>query len=100
MYSSVAMVWPRFTVAPTRGVKPSNSTRALAGYTFTVQYRFKPTGSNKWTSWTTWQNAVSATSARFTPNQGAGTYDFHALIRNTSTGRVSTNSPDSLITLS
>ena len=76
------------------------STRALSGYTFTVQYRFKPTGSSKWTSWTTWQNAVSSTSARFTPGQGAGTYDFHALLRNTGSGRVSTYSPDTMLTVS
>jgi large repetitive protein len=76
------------------------STRTLAGYTFTVQYRFKPTGSTKWTNWTTWQNAVSSTSASFVPSQGTGTYAFHALVRNTSSGRTSASSPDVLLTLS
>jgi hypothetical protein len=50
----------------------------LAGYTFTVQYRFKPTGSTKWTNWTTWQKAATSTNAPFVPSHGAGTYPFHA----------------------
>jgi large repetitive protein len=74
------------------------STRTLAGYTFTVQYRFKPAGSNKWTNYTSWQNAVTATSARFTPNQGAGSYAFRAQLRNSASGRTSAFSPD--VTLS
>ena len=103
--SSTGSVLVPVVITPTSG--PSATTfsviwsgRALSGYTFTVQYRFKPTGSNKWTSWTTWQNAVTSTTARFTPSQGAGTYDFHALLRNASTGRASSYSPDTLLTVS
>jgi YVTN family beta-propeller protein len=76
------------------------SARALAGYTFTVQYRFKATGSNKWTNWTTWQSGVSSTGARFAPSQGAGAYAFRASLRNTSTGKTSANSPDVTLTVS
>jgi plastocyanin len=92
-------------ITPTRGSASGVytviwSTRTLSGYTFTVQYRFKPTGSTKWTNWTTWKSAVTSTSATFVPNQGAGTYDFHSVLRNTSTGRTSPASPDSAITVS
>ena len=103
--SSTGSVLVPVVITPTSGPSATTfsviwSTRALSGYTFAVQYRFKPTGSNKWTSWTAWQNAVTSTTARFAPSQGAGTYDFRALLRNASTGRASSYSPDTLLSVS
>jgi endoglucanase len=76
------------------------STRALSGYGFDVQYRFKPADSKKWTNWTNWKSGVATTSATYVPGQGPGTYAFRALLRNSSTGRTSAYSPDSSISVS
>jgi plastocyanin len=76
------------------------STRPLPGYIFNVQYRFKAVGANGWKNWTNWKTGVSATSATFTPAQGAGTYAFHAQLRNAATGNTSSYSPDATISVS
>ena len=76
------------------------TTRALTGFVFDVQYRFKPAGSIASKGWTNWRSGVATTSATFVPTQGAGTYAFHARIRNPSTGRVSGYSPDGTIKVS
>jgi endoglucanase len=70
------------------------STRGLPGYVFDVQYRFKPAGATGWKNWANWKTGATATSAAFTPGQGAGTYAFHARLRNLATGRASAFSPD------
>jgi probable HAF family extracellular repeat protein len=85
-------------VTPARGRTTANfsviwSTTTPAGLVFDVQYRFKAAGSMSWSSWTTWQAGVTKTSAPFVPNKGAGTYAFHARLRNTGTGRASDYSP-------
>jgi plastocyanin len=76
------------------------STRQLSGYVFNVQYRFKPAGSRNWGAWTNWKSGVATTSAAFLPSQGAGTYAFRALLRNSSTSRSSGYSLDTAITVS
>jgi plastocyanin len=92
-------------VSPTSGragttFTVSWSTRALTGYVFNVQYRFRPAGTTGWKNWTSWKNAVTATSATFSPSQGAGTYAFHAQLRNAATGRTTAYSPDAIISVS
>jgi mannan endo-1,4-beta-mannosidase len=76
------------------------ATNPSAGYVFDVQYRFKPAGAKGWKGWTNWQTGVAVTHATFVPSQGAGSYAFHARLRNTGTGRASLYSPDTPITVS
>jgi mannan endo-1,4-beta-mannosidase len=92
-------------VTPTTGRTTTNfsviwSAKQLSGYVFDVQYRFKPAGSPSWRGWTTWKSRLATTSATFLPTSGAGTYAFRALLRNSTTGRTSSYSPDTAITAS
>jgi hypothetical protein len=67
---------------------------------FDVQYRFRPAGTTGWKNWASWKTGLTTTSATFVPNQGSGTYAFHARLRNASTGKSSGYSPDGTITVS
>jgi plastocyanin len=70
------------------------SSRSISGYVFDVEARFKKAGTNKWTAWSTWQNGVTSPSAMSTPTLGAGTYAFHARLRQVATGSTSGWSTD------
>jgi hypothetical protein len=72
----------------------------LSGYVFDVQYRFKAAGSTKWGNWVSWKNGTTDADATFIPTRGAGTYGFHARLRNASTGKYSGDSPETRITIS
>jgi plastocyanin len=74
------------------------ATRPISGYVFDVRVRFKRPAALKWRSWVTIENGVTSTNTRFTPNLGAGFYDFTARLRNTSTGHASHWSPEVVIT--
>lgn len=76
------------------------STKALSGYVFDVQYRFRPPKSTGWKGWVSWKPGVATTTATFQPTLGAGTYAFHSRLRNVATGRSSDYSPDATITVS
>jgi plastocyanin len=76
------------------------ATSKQTGYVFDVRYRFRASGSTKWTAWTAWKTGVDATNANFVPTQGAGTYSFTARLRNASTGKYSGDSPEASFTLS
>ena len=76
------------------------STRTLPGYVSDVQYRFRAAGTTGWKNWTSWKTGLTTTSATFVPNQGSGTYAFHARLRNSSTGKSSGYSPDGTIAVS
>jgi plastocyanin len=76
------------------------ATAKQAGFVFDVQNRFLAAGSKKWTSWTRWKTGTDAPNAIFVPSQGAGTYSFHAQLRNLSTGKASGDSPDASFTTS
>jgi plastocyanin len=71
----------------------------MTGYQFNVKYRFKPANSSKWGSWTAWLNATPNPDATFVPPKSGGTYDFQATLRNSGTGRLSGNSPDTFVTV-
>jgi plastocyanin len=73
----------------------------LTGYVFDVQYRFKKSGSTKWGSWISWQSGTRNPDATFVPppTNGAGSYSFHAHLRNASTGKSSGDSPDVTLTV-
>jgi probable HAF family extracellular repeat protein len=89
------------TATPTSGRTTTNfsvtwATNPLTGFVFDVQYRFKAPGANGWKSWTNWITGTAGSHANFVPNQGAGTYAFHARLRNASTGRASSYSPETV----
>jgi uncharacterized repeat protein (TIGR01451 family) len=73
--------------APTSGTVSTpftvtwSSIAAPSGYVFDVQIRRPGTST-----WATWKNAQTASSAAFTPDAGAGTYRFRALMRATAGG--------------
>ncbi len=58
------------------------------GFVFDVQIK-RPNA----TGFSTWQNGVTAASAQFSPDAGAGTYSFRARLRNTGNGKASGWSP-------
>jgi plastocyanin len=61
----------------------------LPGFRFSVQYRFRPQGSTTWGSWANFRRRQTAPAATFTPDQGAGTYQFRSRMENEATGRTS-----------
>ena len=69
------------------------SAASISGYVFDISYRFQKAGTTAWTEWK-WQAGQTATSARFTPNRGAGTYALIARLRNSATGNASLWSPE------
>jgi hypothetical protein len=72
------------------------SAATITGYVFDISYRFQRAGTTTWTEWR-WQAGQTATSARFAPNRGAGTYALIARLRNGATGNASLWSPETRI---
>jgi plastocyanin len=65
------------------------SPSALSGFRFSVQYRFRSQGSTTWGAWANFRRRQTAPAAAFTPDQGAGTYQFRSRLQSDSTGRTS-----------
>jgi plastocyanin len=65
------------------------SSSTLPGFRFSVQYRFQPQGSSTWSKWASFGPVQTAPAATFTPDRGAGTYQFRSRLENEATGRTS-----------
>ncbi len=63
------------------------SASTLAGFRFTGQYRFRPQSSVPWSKWASLGPAQTSPTATFTPDQGAGAYQFRSRLQNEATGR-------------
>ncbi len=74
------------------------SSSTMPGFTFDAQVRFRKAGSSKWGAWTS-LTSTSNVGSTYVPNKGAGTYAFHARLRNSVTGRATGWSPDATISV-
>jgi len=81
-------------VSPGSGTTTTNfaiswSSSSLAGFRFSVQYRFRSQSSAPWSKWAGFGGLQTAPAGTFTPDQGAGTYQFRSRLQNEATGRTS-----------
>ena len=91
-------------VSPTSGTTSTNftvrwSSSTLPGFRFSVQNRFRAEGSTTWSKWASFGPVQTAASGTFTPNQGAGTYQFRSRLQNEATTRTSLFSTPASVTV-
>jgi streptogramin lyase/plastocyanin len=89
-------------ISPSSGTTSTTFTvawasRTLSGYVFDLQVRFQKAGSKTWSTWSTSRSGVTATGTTTAATAGAGTYAFHARLRNAATGKESAWSPDNTV---
>jgi plastocyanin len=65
------------------------SSSPLPGFRFSVQYRFRPQGSTAWGPWASFLRRQTIATGTFSPDQGAGSYQFRSRLENEATGRTS-----------
>jgi plastocyanin len=75
------------------------SSSPLPGFRFSVQYRFRSQGSTTWGPWASFRRRQTIATATFTPDQGAGSYQFRSRLENEATGRTSGYSTPTLISV-
>ncbi len=81
-------------VSPTSGNTSTGfsmrwSSSPLAGFRFSVQFRFRAQGSSSWSKWASFGSPLTAPSGTFTPDRGTGIYQFRSRLLNEATGRAS-----------
>jgi len=92
------------TASPSSGSVTSSfdvrwASDAMPDYVFNVQYRFRGAGSSRWGSWRNQLSRTTLTGMGFVPDQGRGTYQFRAALRNDMTRRASRYSAAATISI-
>lgn len=91
-------------ITPTTGTVTTTfsvtwASQVMQGFGSSVQTRFRAQGSSTWTTWRNFGPVQTQPSSSFTPDRGAGTYQFRSAMRNGATGKSSLRSPPTSITV-